>query len=254
MLLVDTHCHLDFPQFDADREEVLRRSCEQQVKLIINVGSSIEGSIRSVELARKYEAVYAVVGVHPHEADRVDQGYLDILKSLVKKKKVIGIGEVGLDYFRNFSSPENQSRLFISLINLAKEFGLPLVVHTRSAQEETLRILKDAMPVKALVHCFSGDRDFLKACLDLGFFVSFTCNVTYNKSGALKEIVKIIPPDKFMLETDAPYLSPEGLRGKRNEPMHIRALAEYIAALRGVSLEDVANRTTENAFNFFNLK
>ena len=254
MLLADTHCHLDFPEFDADRADVIRRSEEQGVGLIINIGSSIEGSQRSVDLSRKFKSVYAVIGVHPHEADSVGSDYLKTLRGLVSKEKVVAIGEIGLDYFKNFSSPKNQVPLFTSLLNFAKEFSLPLVVHTRSAQEDTLKILKEAMPVRAVVHCFSGDRDFLEACLNLGFFISFTCNITYKKSADLREIVRVTPLDRLMLETDAPYLSPEGLRGKRNEPMHVKSLADFVAVIKGIKVEEIAAKTTENAVNFFNLK
>lgn len=253
MFLIDTHCHLDFPEFDADRDAVIRRSSEQGVDCIINIGSSIEGSRRSVELSRKYSSIYATVGIHPHEADGVRDQAESIISGLAKEDKVVAIGEIGLDYFKNYSKKENQLPLFLSLIKVAKEHNLPLVIHTREAQADTLRILKEAMPVKAVVHCFSGDPDFLRECLDLGFLVSFTCNVTYKKAQNLRDIIKVTPLENLLLETDAPYLSPEGLRGKRNEPAAVRSLAEFVANIKGLGLEVVAEATTRNAKRFFNL-
>lgn len=246
-MLVDTHCHLDFPEYDQDRDEVINRAKAQGVDYIIDIGSSLEGSRRAVELAQKYESVYATVGVHPHEADSFTLGAAEQIKGLAKNKKVVGIGEIGLDYFKNYSKPRNQLTVFTQLLKLAKDSGLPLVVHTREAQTDTLKVLREAMPVKGVIHCFSGDESFLKACLDLGFLVSFTCNVTYKKARDLREIVKATPLDRLLLETDAPYLSPEGFRGKRNEPSRVRLLAEVVADLKGIKLEEVSSATTLNA-------
>jgi len=254
MQLIDTHCHLDFPEFDHNREEAIERAKVKGVFCAINIGSSIKGSRKSVELSRKYDYFYATVGIHPHEADNCGSGDLNIIRELAKEDKVVAIGEIGLDYFKNFSKPQNQLLLFLNQLKLAKEFNLPIVLHTREAKADTLRILKEAMPIKAVVHCFSGDKDFLSECLNLGFFISFTCNITYKKAEGLREMVKSTPLDRLMLETDAPYLSPEGFRGKKNEPAQIRLLAEFISSLRGEALEEIAVKTTENAVNFFNLK
>ena len=166
----------------------------------------------------------------------------------------MAIGEIGLDYYRNFSRQENQRPLFISLIELAKELGLPLVLHSRQAEADTLAILKKYMPLKAVVHCFSGGGDFLNACLGLGFFISFTCNVTYKKAENLRAIVRPAPLERIMLETDCPYLSPEGRRGKRNEPSSVKILAEEIARVKGINPQQVAEATTANACQFFNLQ
>jgi TatD DNase family protein len=254
MQLIDTHCHLDFPEFDQNRDEVIERARKKGVYCAINIGSSIEGSRKSVELSRKYDYFYATVGVHPHEADKIGNDALDIIRELAKKEKVVAIGEIGLDYFKHFSKPQNQLPLFLTQLKLAKELDLPLVIHTREAEADTLRILREAMPVKAVVHCFSGDKDFLSECLDLGLYISFTCNITYKKAEVLREMAKLTPLDRLMLETDTPYLSPEGFRGIRNEPMQIRLLAEFISSLKGVKLEDLAKSTTENAVGFFSLK
>lgn len=253
-MLIDTHCHIDFTEFDQDRDEVFKRAKDNGVTRIINVGSSINGSEKSLGLSEKYPFLYSVVGIHPHEADSLSQGWENLIGRLARNEKAIGIGEIGLDFFKNFSRKENQEKIFLYQINLAKELGLPAVIHTRSAMDDTLRILKEAMPIKALLHCFSGDGAFLKESLDLGFFVSFACNITYKKAEDLRGLVKLAPLNRMMLETDAPYLSPEGFRGRRNEPMQVRLLAEFVADIKGVSIEQVADATTENAVSLFNLK
>jgi len=251
-MLVDTHAHLDFPEYDQDRDVVINRAKEQGVGYIINIGSSLEGSKRSVELSREYEPIYAAVGIHPQEADSFTPETEKTIRGLSQEKKVVAIGEIGLDYFKNYSQPQNQLSVFQQLLKLAKDFNLPLVIHTRSAQADTLKILKEAMPVRGVVHCFSGDKVFLKECLELGFLISFTCNITYKKAEDLREIARQTPLERLLLETDAPYLSPEGFRGKRNEPAHVRLLAELVANLKGLKLEEVARVTTENARAFFN--
>lgn len=289
-MFIDTHCHLDFPEFEQDRDIVIQRAKAQGIDYIVNIGSSLKGSKDSVELAKKYDLIYASVGLHPHDADKFSQEIEADLKTLAKEDKVVAIGEIGLDYFKNYSKPdgstsltigpewnrraENQRLTFMSLLKLAKDLGLPVVIHSRQAQEEILEILKNAMPKKSVVHCFSGDENFLKSCLNLGFFISFTCNITYpaklsnsgqdpagengavkrdKKAQNLRNLVKMTPLDRLMLETDAPFLAPEGLRGKRNEPMYVKSLAEEIARIKGISIEEVAKVTTETAKKFFNL-
>ena len=253
-MLVDTHCHLDFPEFDNDRDDVIGRSKEAGIGYIINIGSSLKGSQASLELAIRYEHIYATVGVHPHEADSFDEKIYSAIKELARRDKVVAIGETGLDYYRNYSRADNQKALFTSLILLAKDLNLPLAIHSRLAEADTLKILKNAMPVRCVVHCFSGNEDFLKGCLDLGFFISFTCNVTFKKAKDLRLIVKEAPLEKILLETDSPYLSPEGFRGKRNEPLNVKILAEAISVIKQVSVGELAKTTTANAKRFFNLK
>lgn len=253
-MLIDTHCHLDFPEFDSDREEVIQRAKTGGISHIINIGSSLKGTEKSLKLAKSYELIYATCGIHPHEADKVTDKIKTEIRALAKQDKVVAIGEVGLDYYKNYAQAENQRSLFISLVNLAKEINLPLVIHSRQAQSDTLKILKNALPFKAVVHCFSGDAEFLKECLGLGFFISYTCNITYKKAGALRELVKLTPLERLMLETDAPFLPPEGFRGKRNEPLYVGYLAEEIARIKEISIDEVARVTTENAKSFFNLK
>lgn len=291
--LIDTHCHLDFPEFDADRDEVIRRAKSEGIGYIINIGSSLSGSKKALELSRQHNFIYATIGLHPHEADKFDAEAKAGIEKLAREDKVVAIGETGLDYYaeksasrsetsskdyirdKNYSKIENQKALFRYLVKLARDASLPLVIHNRQAQEDTLHVLNGALPIKAVVHCFSGDENFLKKCLDFGFFISFTCNITYpakssnsgrdpagvnnmvqrdKKTQDLRTFVKLTPLDRLMLETDAPFLPPEGFRGKRNEPAYVKFLAEEIARIKEVGFEEVARITTDNARRFFNLR
>ncbi|PIQ85172.1 MAG: hydrolase TatD [Candidatus Omnitrophica bacterium CG11_big_fil_rev_8_21_14_0_20_43_6] len=252
-MLIDTHCHLDFSAFEPDLDLVIRRAQLAGINYFINIGATLESSAASCALAAQYPEVYATVGVHPHDADTFDSRALDRLKKLGVGKKVVAIGETGLDYYRNLSGQENQRQAFLRQIALAKELNLPMVIHCREAQEEVLQILKEAQPLRAVVHCFAGDESFLKTCLDYGFFISYTCNITYKKAQKLREMLKLTPLDRLMLETDAPYLSPEGSRGKRNEPAQIKLLAEQVSQIKGVSLAEIEDQTTRNAKSFFKL-
>lgn len=253
-MLIDTHCHLDFPEFTQDRDEVIKRAKNEGIDYIINIGSSLSGSKRACELSKQYDYIYATVGVHPHEADRFDKKEEIAIRELAKLEKVVAIGEIGLDYYKNYSKAENQRVLFISLIKLAKDFDLPLVIHTRQAASDTLAILKKAMPVRAAVHCFSGEENFLKECLDLGFYISFTCNITYKRADNLRNLASLAPLERLLLETDAPFLPPEEFRGRRNEPAYIKYLAKEIARIKEISIDEAARITTDNAKQFFNIK
>ena len=252
-MLIDTHCHLDFGAFDPDRDQVIRRALDAEINYFINIGATLESSTASCVLANKYPEVYATVGLHPHDADTFNLSAEKKLRQLASGKKVVAIGETGLDYYRNLSGKENQRQAFLRQIALAKDLNLPVVVHCRQADEETLQILKDALPLRAVVHCFSGDESFLKECLDCGFFISYTCNITYKKASILREMVNLTPLDRLMLETDAPYLSPEGFRGKRNEPAQIKLLANEVSRIKGISFQKIADQTTKNAKDFFKL-
>ncbi len=269
-MLVDTHAHLDFSDFDPDRKDILQNASEAGIKYIINVSSDMRGCLASLELAKNYENIFAAIGIHPHSAAEIGEEDLRRIPELLKNKKVVAVGEVGLDYYRNLSPgqravvglpiaqaiPGRQRDLFSRFIGLSLETRLPLIIHSREAEADTIDILKSCsagLLVKGVVHCFSGSRDFCQKCLDLGLSISFTCNVTYKKSEALRELIKYVPADRILLETDCPYLSPEGQRGKRNQPANIRLLAQFIADLRGCSLEDIAKNTSENAIKLFNL-
>lgn len=248
--LVDTHCHLDFPNFDADRDEVLKRASENGVKYIINVASSLEGARKSVELAEKYDSVYASVGIHPHDAAQLDDKAFDEIKALSGRKKVVAIGEVGLDYYRKLSPCDIQQSAFRRFIALAKEKNLPLIIHCREAREDLLKILKEpaSSGIRGVIHCFPSDEEILRAAFDMGLYVSFTCNVTFKNAASLRQMIKdLVPLDRLLVETDAPFLAPQELRGKRNEPAYIVYLIEELARLKGVSVEDVARVSSFNS-------
>jgi len=254
-MLIDTHCHLDFKDFKDDMDAVLKRSKDSGVGFIINVGSSVQGTARSIEIAEKNDFIYAAAGIHPHEADSVSETDLKDFAKFIEKPKVAAIGEIGLDYYKNFSSKENQKRLFAGLLEIAKGAGLPLIIHSRDADSDVVDILKNIMgsAVKGVMHCFSGDEAFLKTCLDMGFFISFTCNITYKNAARLREIVKLVPMDRIMVETDSPFLAPQDFRGKRNEPMYVRYAAAELAGIKGLSFEEAAQITTDNAVELFKL-
>lgn len=255
-MIIDTHCHLDFKDFDSDRDAVLERAKAAGIERIINVGSSIEGSRRSVALAEKYEMAYASVGVHPHDAKSVTPDILAEVKKLAASPRVVAIGEVGLDYYRNLSPKNEQIAAFESFISLAGELDLPLVIHARECGSEAFDILKKARQGSAIhgvMHCFSGDEEILKKYLDLGLYISFTCNITFKNAKALRETAKHLPVERLLLETDAPYLAPEGMRGKRNEPAHMVTLLDEWSKILALSKDDIARITTHNANTLFGL-
>lgn len=254
-MLTDTHCHLDFEDFQSDREDVIKRSKDDGIGFIINVGSSLEGTTRSIEIAERHDFIYAAVGIHPHHADEIREADLDAFKGCFGKKKVVAVGEIGLDYYKNISSKENQKKLFITLLEEARNRDLPVIIHNRDAHTDTLSILKDVMgrSIRGVMHCFSGDEIFLEKCLELGLFVSFTCTLTFKNAGKLREVAKSAPMDRLLLETDAPFLAPQVFRGRRNEPSYVRYLAEELSGIKNLSFEEVASITTANAKQLFGI-
>jgi len=255
-MLIDTHCHLDFKDFDDDRTAVLKRSRDSGIGVIINVASSMKGTVRSIQIAEENDFIYASAGIHPHEADSVSDNDIKLFAGFLSKPKVVAIGEIGLDYYKNITSKENQKKLFIRLLEIAKDTSLPLIIHNRDAHIDMVDTLKNIIgsPVNGVMHCFSGDEKFLKTCLDMGFFISFTCNITYKNASSLREIIKLVPMDRLLLETDAPFLAPQAFRGKRNEPMYVKYVAEEVARIKGFDFNKIANMTTENARKLFKLK
>lgn len=254
-MIIDTHCHLDFKDFDADRDEVIDRAIRTGVARIVNVASSMEGSRRAVGLAKKYDMVYASVGIHPQDASSATDENIAELKSLAGEGKVVAVGEVGLDYYRNLSPKECQEKAFLKFIRLAVELKLPLIIHSREADPDMVAILKRESPsgVKGVMHCFSGDKKFLEECLALGLYISFTCNITFKNAKALREVAKSVPIERVLLETDAPFLAPQEFRGQRNEPAYLKYLLREWAELKGLSERDIARITTHNANNLFRL-
>jgi len=252
-MLIDTHCHLDFKDFDHDREEVIRRSREEGIGCIINVGSSLLGTKRSIELAEGNEIIFAAAGIHPHEADNIKETDLESFEDCFSSKKIVAVGEIGLDYYKGISSKDNQKKLFIKLLQEARKKNLPIIIHNRDAHKDITSILKDVMglSIKGVMHCFSGDETFLEECLGLGLLVSFTCNLTFKNASRLRGIAKLAPIEKLLLETDAPFLAPQLFRGKRNEPGYVKYLAEELARIKGLSVDEVAEITTANARKLF---
>lgn len=254
-MLIDTHCHLDFSQFDDDRDAVIRRAQDNKVAYLINVGSSLTSSFESNKLSDKYHNIFFSIGFHPHYADKFNKDEFVTIEPLTKSEKLVAIGEIGLDYYRNLSSKNRQREVFIEFIVLAKRLNLPLIIHCRESQSDIFSILKNEFSDfrKVVFHCFCGPEDFLDKCLKRGAFFSFTANVTYPKATQLRELVEKIPLENIMLETDSPYLAPEKFRGQRNEPSYIHLVAQELASIKGISFSEVAHITTQNAKNFFGL-
>ncbi|MBU2591684.1 MAG: TatD family hydrolase [Nitrospinota bacterium] len=253
---IDTHAHLDMEQFDIDRDEVIERSTNSGITAIINVGTDVEGSMRSVVLAESYPQIYATVGAHPHNAEGLFESDYDTLRELLSRDKVIAVGETGLDYFKNYSPADVQQEAFRRQIRLAIEINKPLIVHTRDAKEDTLKILEEegAERVGGVIHCYSGDLDMARRCLETGFFISFTGVITYPKAEELREIVKEIPLDRLLIETDCPYLAPQQFRGERNEPSYVRFVAEKMAEIKGISEEELSRQLFTNVAKLFGIK
>lgn len=255
-MLIDTHTHLDDARYEPDREAVIARARETGIDRIITIGCDLSTSQAAVALANRYPFVYATVGVHPHEVKHIEDGWYNELRRLAENKKVVAFGEVGLDYHYNHSSPKEQRDRFREQIQLARELRLPLVIHTREAQEDTIQILKDerSTEVGGVFHCFSGDAWLAKDALDLGFYLSFSGILTFQNAGMLRDIAKTVPLDRILIETDCPYLTPVPHRGKRNEPAFVRHVAETLAAILSVSdLDEIHRLTTENARRLFRI-
>ena len=255
MEIIDTHAHLDFPRFKKDREEVIERAIEGGVKTIVNIGADMTSSRNSVELSRRYEEIYAVIGMHPHSAKDFDLNVSKKLKNLADNDKVVAIGEIGLDFHYDNSPREEQKRAFRAQLRLAKDLDLPVVIHTRDADEDTIKILKEekADEIGGIMHCFASDKKLANEVLDLGFYLAFGGLITFKNLQDLRDVVKDVPLDRMLLETDAPYLTPEPYRGKRNEPLYVKYVAEKVAEIKGISLEKVAQKTSENAKAVYNL-
>ena len=260
-MLIDTHAHLDDPRFDADREAVLSRAQDAGVEAFLTIGCDLATSQAAVALAERHPMVYAAIGVHPHEAKQIGDTWYEDLRRLAQHPKVRAYGEIGLDYHYNHSSPRLQRARFREQVLMAKELGLPIVVHTREAPEDTVTILKEenAAAVGGVFHCFTGDADLAKQALDLGFYLSFSGVITFQNAGILRDIVKTVPADRLLVETDCPYLTPIPHRGTRNEPAYVKLVAEKISEVRGsaadsrTSFEEVARATSDNARRLFKI-
>jgi len=252
--IIDTHAHLDNSHFDSDRAEVISHALEHGITHLLTVGCDLESSRQSLRIAGDYPTIYAAVGIHPHDAGQADgDGIAELRRLAGSSPKVVAIGEIGLDFFRNRAPRELQIKAFHRQIALARELGLPIIVHDRDAHDDVLRILQEenVQEIGGVLHCFTGDLAMARACLDLGLYLSFPGPVTYPKNEGIREVVRAIPVDRMLLETDCPYLSPQPLRGRRNEPAYIHHTARRIAEIKGLTFDDVARITTLNAYNLF---
>lgn len=261
MIFVDSHCHIDGEQFDADRDEVVERAKNAGVEMMLTVGTGNphDGEIaRAVKTAENYENVFASVGVHPHDAKLYDDKAENHLIELAKNKKVVAWGEIGLDYFYDHSPREVQRKVFRRQIKTAKNLNLPVIIHSRDADDETVEILAEEYGTTlgrgGIMHCFGGTAKMAESMLDIGFLISFAGNVTFKKAENLREAARIVPLDKLLIETDCPFLAPVPNRGKRNEPSFVVHTAQFLANFYSVELEKLANQTTENFLKFFNLE
>lgn len=258
-MLIDTHTHLDDARYDDDREAMIARARDTGVDAFITIGCDLATSRAAVALAERYPFVYASIGVHPHEVRHIGDEWYDELRRLARHPKVVAYGEIGLDYHYNYSPPKLQRQRFREQILLARELKLPLIIHTREAQEDTIATLQEenAGAIGGVFHCFTGDAWLAKNGLDLGFYLSFSGVVTFQNATMLREIVKTVPMDRLLIETDCPYLTPAPHRGKRNEPAHVRLVADTIAAIKSadspVNVDDIGRMTSLNARRLFKL-
>lgn len=251
-LLVDSHCHLDFPELAANIPQVIDRMNENGVGWALCAGVTLERLPAVMDLARGHDNIFAAVGVHPDVEEGAEPD-ADTLVRLAADPNVVAIGETGLDYYRLVGDLEWQRRRFRVHIAAARDTGKPLIIHSRAAPADTLRILREekAEAIGGVFHCFTEDMDTAHQALDMGFFISFSGIVTFKNAAALKEVARAVPIDRLLVETDAPYLAPAPHRGKTNEPAYVRYVAEEVARLKGISIEDVARATTANFFRLF---
>lgn len=253
--MIDTHAHLMFPEFDDDRAEVVRRSREAGLRAIINVGCGVELTRKAVEMADG-EFLYATVGLHPYDAEDLTEELMGGWEKLILEdggKKIVGIGETGLDYFKAKTSAEDQKKSFKAHLELARRTGVPVVVHNRDADEDCWELLRQFPEVKVVFHCYGSTLEFARRLWEVGYITSFTGIVTYPNAGALREVVKVAPLDRFFVETDCPFLTPQSSRGKRNDPSFVEEVLKCIAEVKGLSFEEVEEMADANSAKFFNL-
>ena len=267
MYFIDTHAHLDMIK-KLTPAEAVTRSREEGVKYIINVGSSIEGSKKSLEYAQDFPDVFASIGLHPHYAEGFGNNEIKTIEALImgshdlqntdgtRHKKVLAVGEAGFDFYRNLSPRPDQEKAFRAQIELAIKYDIPIIIHDRDAHEETLRVIKEYTArnnFRAVIHCFSGDTAFAMKCLELGLYISYTGVITFPNARDTLEVVKKVPLDRIFIETDSPYLAPQAKRGKENFPGYVKYIAQKVAEIKNLTIEEVAEATSNNAENFFGI-
>ncbi|XCN74737.1 MAG: TatD family hydrolase [Candidatus Electrothrix aestuarii] len=253
--LIDSHCHLDMEDSQEEISDLVDSARQSQVETIITIGIDLATSQRAVELAKTYPGVYASIGIHPHSADEGDDTTYQQLKELAKTDKVVAYGEIGLDYAKQYAPVERQRKEFARQLELAKDLQLPIIIHDRDAHEDTIQIIKEQGPFPAggVMHCFSGDTAFAQQILDLGLYISIPGIVTFKNALDLQQVAQDIPLDRMVLETDGPFLTPAPFRGKRNRPEYLLYTAAMVAELRGISIDEIAQQTTQNTRRLFSL-
>ena len=260
-MLIDSHCHIDGEAFDGDRDDVVRRAREAGVAAMLNVGTGDPHSndfIKAVAVAEKYENVFAAVGVHPHDAklynDRAEEHLIGLVRS---SRKVIAWGEIGLDFYYDHSPREVQADVFRRQIRKARELDLPIIIHSRDADDETVEILREECSYEdfrgGIMHCFGGTPAMAESLMRVGFYISFAGNVTFKKAENLRDAARVVPLDRLLVETDCPFLTPVPFRGKRNEPAYVASTAAFLADLYGIGIEELAAATTANFCGLFRL-
>ena len=257
--MIDAHGHLEDRAFDSDRDEILGNLKADGIDYFFNCGSNIQTSKTSVDFAKKYDNVYAIVGIHPLDADEYSKEALEVIRDLATEEKVVAIGEIGLDnHYDDSPSPEIQEEAFRAQLDLAIELKMPVVIHAREADQKTFDILKSYKEAHedfvALLHCFSGSVELMREYMKLGFYISLGGVTTFKNAKKPKEVAVEVPLDRLLLETDCPYMTPVPFRGKRNEPKYVLHTAKNIASLRGISLEDLETQTDANTLRFYRLK
>lgn len=254
-MLFDTHAHLNDEQFDIDRDDIIAKIKKDNISFVVNPGADMKSSISSIELANKYDFIYAAVGVHPHDVKDMTNDDITKLKELAKDKKVVAIGEIGLDYYYDNSKREDQKKWFIEQIKLANELKLPIIIHDRDAHEDCFNIIKEykSDEIGCVLHSFSGSVELAKEYVKLGCMLSISGPVTFKNNKKTPKVVKEIPLKHLMIETDSPYLTPHPYRGKRNDPSYVCLIAQKIADEKEISYEEVCKATLENAKTFFNI-
>jgi len=249
MTLIDTHAHISYEDYSDKIEDIIQRAVDQGVEKIISIGIDLNSSEKCINLAEQYPLVYVACGYHPHEANKAPKRYLYELELFSSHPKVVAIGEIGLDYHYNFSDPKVQKKIYIEQLEMAKALDLPAVVHCRKSDEDVLAGIRESSLECGVIHCFASNLEFANLILETGFHISFTGMITFVKE--LEEVVREVPLEKMMVETDSPYLAPKPYRGKQNEPAWVIHVAEKIAELKELSLEEVAESTTQTAYRLF---
>jgi TatD DNase family protein len=251
-MLTDSHCHLFYDEIFQDIDNVLIRSKNLGVNRFICVGTNINDSLLSLDISKKYENVYCSAGIHPHDSQNVDKDYIQQIELMMNSNKMIAVGEIGLDYFRNISSKKSQIKVFNELLQLADKIDKPVIFHNRDADEDIIEILSSYPNVTGVSHCFSSTLSTAKKLLDIGYYISFSGNLTFKNSN-LPSVAKYLPLDRLLVETDSPYLSPEPFRGKPNEPGRTRYVAEKLAEIHNTSFDTIVEQTTKNINKLFSI-